>query len=267
VLNKKEYKESGILYAVITTVLCYFIFKITLLFSMVLDRHSSYLRSIWSNSDSVINPFSAFLIVAVLSCIWFFYCTIKFKQNAGKPVYLLLAVGTLFYYFWFKGFYGLWLVVSYEQKQITLQSFFEKTNGTERFKYYLNGASQNIDSDIEKDLNRFISSMGIKKSKSILWCEPIPNCIQHNITLNQDGNGKGMFIMVVTPNIENPLKSDTDYLVEVANEVRAQGGKLTAIVFNPPGMFSAALKCKLTNECSSLKDMSVTKDYGVDNAF
>lgn len=143
-LNKKECKESGILYAVFTTVLLYFFFKITLTFSMVLDRNSTCLSSIWSNSDTVITPFSAFLIVAILSCIWFFYCGIKYKQKVGKSVYLLLAVGAVFYYFWFKGFYGFWHLMSYEQKEITLQSFFEKTGGTERLKLYGNGRSQNV---------------------------------------------------------------------------------------------------------------------------
>ncbi|MBE0379082.1 hypothetical protein PPRY_a1649 [Pseudoalteromonas prydzensis ACAM 620] len=34
--------------------------------------------------------------------------------------------------------------MSYEQKEITLQSFFEKTGGTERLKLYGNGRSQNV---------------------------------------------------------------------------------------------------------------------------
>jgi hypothetical protein len=34
--------------------------------------------------------------------------------------------------------------MSYEQKEITLQEFFEKTGGTERLKLYGNGVSQNV---------------------------------------------------------------------------------------------------------------------------
>lgn len=143
-MNLKERKESGILYAVFITVLLYFFFKITLIFSIVSFRGSTCLSSIWSNSDTVITPFSAFFIVAIFSCIWLFYCGIKYKQKVGKSAYLLLAVGTVFYYFWFKGFYGFWHLMSYEQKEITLQEFFETTGGTERLKSYGNGASQNV---------------------------------------------------------------------------------------------------------------------------
>ncbi|RZQ53418.1 hypothetical protein C1E23_09440 [Pseudoalteromonas phenolica] len=50
----------------------------------------------------------------------------------------------MFYYFWFKGFYGFWQLMSYEQKEITLQEFFEKTDGTERLKLYGSGANKNV---------------------------------------------------------------------------------------------------------------------------
>ncbi|MCK8125207.1 hypothetical protein ACNSN2_17050 [Pseudoalteromonas sp. US3C1013] len=143
-MNKKESKGSGILYAVFITVLLYFFFKITLTFSIVSGRNFTCLSSIWSNSYTVITPFSAFFIVAIFSCIWFFYCGIKYKQKVGKSVYLLLAVGAVFYYFWFQGFYGFWQLMSYEQKEITLQEFFEKTGGTERLKLYGSGANQNV---------------------------------------------------------------------------------------------------------------------------
>ena len=143
-MNKNESKESGILYAVFITVLLYFFFKITLIFSIVSGGNFTCLSAIWSNSDTLITPFSAFFIVAILSCIWFFHCAIKYKQKVGKSVYLILVVGTVFYYFWFKGFYGFWHLMSYEQKEITLQEFFEKTDGTERLKLYGNGASQNM---------------------------------------------------------------------------------------------------------------------------
>jgi hypothetical protein len=143
-LNKKESKESGILYAVFITVLLYFFFKITLIFSIVSGGIFTCLSAIWSNPDTVITPFFAFFIVAILSCIWFFYCAIEYKQKVGKSVYLILVVGTVFYYFWFKGFYGFWHLMSYEQKEITLQEFFEKTGGTERLKLYGNGANQNV---------------------------------------------------------------------------------------------------------------------------
>ncbi|URQ88454.1 hypothetical protein J8Z28_21455 [Pseudoalteromonas sp. SCSIO 43088] len=131
-LNNEQSKESGILYAVFTTVLLYFLFKITLIFSMQLNWHSTCLSSLWGNANSVVTPFLGFSIVAVLSCIWFFYCAIKYKQKAGKAVYLLLGVGAVFYYFWFRGFYGFWQLMSYEQKEITVQEFYEKTGGTDR---------------------------------------------------------------------------------------------------------------------------------------
>ncbi|CAM4241623.1 hypothetical protein [Pseudoalteromonas byunsanensis] len=143
-MNKKQYQESGILYAVFTTVLLYFLFKITLFSSMVLDKKSTCLSSFWDNIDTVITPFLAFFIVALMSCVWFFYCAIKYKRKVGKPVYLLLIVGAVFYYFWFKGFYGFWYLMSYEQKEITLQEFFEKTGGTDRLKLYGNERSQNV---------------------------------------------------------------------------------------------------------------------------
>lgn len=111
---------------------------------MVLDKKSTCLSSFWDNIDTVITPFLAFFIVALMSCVWFFYCAIKYKRKVGKPVYLLLIVGAVFYYFWFKGFYGFWYLMSYEQKEITLQEFFEKTGGTDRLKLYGNERSQNV---------------------------------------------------------------------------------------------------------------------------
>ena len=83
-MKKEQSKESGILYAVFTTVLLYFLFKITLIFSMQLNWHSTCLSSLWDNANSVVTPFLGFSIVAVLSCIWFFYCAIKYKQKAGS---------------------------------------------------------------------------------------------------------------------------------------------------------------------------------------
>ena len=81
------------------------------------------LSSLWDNIDTAITPFYAFLMVAVLSCVWFFYCALKYKRKVGKSTYFLLAVGAMFYYFWFKSFYGFWQLMSYEQKEITLQEF------------------------------------------------------------------------------------------------------------------------------------------------
>ena len=144
-MNKEAYKESGILYAVFTTVLLYFFFKITLIFSMGLDWSSICLSFLWDNIDTAITPFTAFLIVAVLSCVWFFYCAIKYKRKVGKSAYFLLAVGAVFCYFWFKGFYGFWQLMSYEKKEITLQEFYEKTGGTERLKFLFgNKLNENV---------------------------------------------------------------------------------------------------------------------------
>ncbi|KAF7766036.1 hypothetical protein PUND_a1802 [Pseudoalteromonas undina] len=51
----------------------------------------------------------------------------------------------MFYYFWFKGFYGFWQLMSYEKKEITLQEFYEKTGGTERLKFLFgNKLNENV---------------------------------------------------------------------------------------------------------------------------
>jgi hypothetical protein len=112
---------------------------------MGLDWSSICLSFLWDNIDTAITPFTAFLIVAVLSCVWFFYCAIKYKRKVGKSAYFLLAVGAVFYYFWFKGFYGFWQLMSYEKKEITLQEFYEKTGGTERLKFLFgNKLNENV---------------------------------------------------------------------------------------------------------------------------
>ncbi|KPH62946.1 MULTISPECIES: hypothetical protein [Pseudoalteromonas] len=135
-MSNKEDKESGILYAVFTTVLLYFLFKITLIYTIVSDRHISCLSSHWDNIEVVITPFSAFLILAILSCIWLFLSCLKYKKKVGKAAYLIFFVAAVFYYFWFKGFYGFWLLIEYEQDKITLSQFFNQTGSDELFKLY-----------------------------------------------------------------------------------------------------------------------------------
>ncbi|WP_257325227.1 hypothetical protein [Pseudoalteromonas rhizosphaerae] len=135
-MNNSEDKESGILYAVFTTVLLYFLFKITLIYTIVSDRHAPCLSSRWDNIEVVITPFSAFLILAMLSCIWLFLSCLKYKKKVGKAAYLVFFFAAIFYYFWFKGFYGFWLLMEYEQDKITLSQFFNKTGGDELFKLY-----------------------------------------------------------------------------------------------------------------------------------
>ncbi|KZN43266.1 hypothetical protein N474_22870 [Pseudoalteromonas luteoviolacea CPMOR-2] len=133
---RRERRQGDIVYVVFTTVLVYFLFKITLIFSIVLDRKNRCLSSIWESTNAYFNPYWTFLILAILSCVWFFYSSLKLKLQFGKTTYLLIVVGLTFYYFWFKGFYGLWLFLQYEQQQISQKMFFEKTGEPERLNLY-----------------------------------------------------------------------------------------------------------------------------------
>jgi hypothetical protein len=129
-------KFNQVIYAVFTTVSLYFLFKIALFFSLVTEPGSNCLSSLWDNSDRVITPYITFLTLAILSFLWLILSTFQHRKEFGKTIYLIITVSLVFYYFWFKGFYGFWYLMQYEQNKITVPAFFAETNGTENLKFY-----------------------------------------------------------------------------------------------------------------------------------
>ncbi|WP_152663082.1 hypothetical protein [Arsukibacterium ikkense] len=128
---------TELLNAVFAVVLIYFLFKVTLIITLFPEDQQLCLSHVWSGKDDgALTPFFAFLLAAMASAVWFFTHCARSYRTIGKAISLLAGVGLIFFYYWFKGFYGFWQLLEYEKDNITLEQFISNTGGSELYKYY-----------------------------------------------------------------------------------------------------------------------------------
>ncbi len=60
---------------------------------------------------------------------WFCFQSKKILSKSNKSNWLLVGVGAVLFYFWFKGFYGFWWFLEVERQNISPNTYYQKTGG------------------------------------------------------------------------------------------------------------------------------------------
>ena len=113
----------------ITIVITYFFFKTLLIFGFVYDLGNCLYPTWQLNKNELLSPFNIFLGNAILLFGWLLFQIKRSLKNSVTSILPLIVVGFIFFYFWFRAFYGLWWFFELERNAITKQQYMELTGG------------------------------------------------------------------------------------------------------------------------------------------
>jgi len=124
--NKTNY---DVFFLVGTIVITYFFFKMLVIFSIVYDLESCTHLKWQLTVNNFYSPFYIFLGNAILLFIWFSIQSRQLLIRSFKSAIPFIFIGLVFFYFWFRGFYGLWWLFELERNNINKKEFIELTGG------------------------------------------------------------------------------------------------------------------------------------------
>lgn len=110
-------------YFVIVTLLVFFFFQLSLIFTCITFKGYCFYE-IWLASSWPLSPFWSFVLVTFLCFLWLF----TFSRSLLKPVSrvgtIFFVVSVLFYLLWFRAYFGLWNSFEFEKGNISAEAYF-----------------------------------------------------------------------------------------------------------------------------------------------
>lgn len=129
IINKSKELDYDVFYLVSSIVVIYFLFKIQLILSLTNDLTSCIHLKWQLTTKSYLDPYFTFLSIAVLFFAWFLLHCKKLLSNSVQHNWIFILVGFIFFFYWFRAFYGMWWYFELERQSITQDQFIELTGG------------------------------------------------------------------------------------------------------------------------------------------